>query len=152
MSHAGFKDAIDALSFIFAGKAIVTMTSAKTDTHFTFKVTRAEDGGAFFVKLLTGPDNSWNGNWKYIGYLKAVDGVPILALDGVRTSGLIAGRKGNSCAPSFKALSWALAHLGRDSIPSDLTIQHNDTCGHCGRELTDPISVAIGLGPVCRAA
>ena len=51
MSHAGFKDAIDALSFIFAGKAIVTMTSAKTDTHFTFKVTRAEDGGAFFVKL-----------------------------------------------------------------------------------------------------
>jgi len=37
------------------------------------------------------------------------------------------------------------------NIPAALTIQHNDACGRCGRELTDPISVATGLGPICRS-
>ena len=134
MAHDGFTNAQEALDFIFSGKAVVTLTSATTGTHFTFKLSE-KDGEIFFVKHLFGPDNSWNGEWAFLGFIEA-DG------EGVPTSTLIAGRKGKPDAPSFKALSWALAHLNRGNIPAELTIQHNDACGKCGRELTDPISVA----------
>lgn len=143
MAHEGFETAQDALDFIFAGKARVTLTSAKTGTHFTFKLNQVEneDGTVtpFFVKYLFGPNNAWDGDWAYLGF------VP----NGERDK-LVAGRKGKPDADSFKALAWTLKHLYAGLIPEDLTIQHNDACGMCGRELTDPISVATGFGPVCR--
>src|SRR5581483_12448700 len=53
-----------ALAFIFAGKAVVTLRSAKTGTRYTYKVSKAEEreGQAgiapaaprYFVSLLTG--------------------------------------------------------------------------------------------------
>jgi len=141
MSHAGFENAADALDFIFSGKAVVTLTSAATGTHFTFKVSE-KDGEVFFVKHLFGPDNSWNGDWAFLGFIRAKDGVP--------TSTLLAGKSGKPEAPSFEAFNWTLSNLNRGGIPDALTIQHNDSCGRCGRELTDPVSVATGLGPICR--
>ena len=140
MSHTGFTTATEALDFIFSGKAKPTLTSA-SGNHFTFKIDAGKDDDIFFVKVLNGPDNSWNGDWQFIGFVKAVAGIP--------TSCLLAGKKGHPNSTSFKALSWALAHLNRGDIPADLTIQHNDKCGACGRELTDPVSVATGLGPIC---
>jgi len=141
MSHQGFETAQEALDFIFAGKSRFTLTSAASGKHFTFKVNE-KDGEIFFVKVLNGPDNSWNGDWLFLGFVKADEGTP--------TSCLIAGRKGHPDAESFKALSWALAHLNRGDIPAQLTVQHDDACGRCGRALTDPISVSTGLGPECR--
>ena len=140
MSHQGFETAQEALDFIFSGKAVVTLTST-SGTHFTIKISE-KDGNVFFVNHLFGPNNAWDGDWAFLGFIKAQDGAP--------TSCLLAGNKGKPDAPSFKALSWTLAHLNRGSIPAALTIQHNDACGRCGRELTDPISVATGLGPICR--
>jgi len=140
MSHAGFENAADALDFVFSGKAIVTLTSAVTDTHFTFKVSVSDDGNVFFVKHLFGPDNSWDGDWAFIGVIFSNNRAVIHA-----------GKKGKPHAPSFKALAWTLGNLAAGSIPSTLTIQHNDACGVCGRELTDPVSVATGIGPICRS-
>lgn len=140
MSHAGFENAADALDFIFSGKAVVTLTSAASGTHFTFKISASDDGNVFFVKHLFGPDNSWNGDWAFLGVVFP-DNRAILR----------AGKKGKPDAPSFKALAWTLGNLAAGSIPDSLTIQHNDACGVCGRELTDPVSVATGIGPVCRS-
>jgi len=140
MSHAGFENAADAIGFIFSGKAVVTLTSATTGTHFTFKVSISDDGNVFFVKHLFGPDNSWNGDWAFLG---------VVVFRG-QHSVLRAGKKGKPDAPSFKALAWTLKHLDAGSIPDALTIQHNDQCGRCGRELTDPVSISTGLGPICR--
>ena len=140
MAHAGFETAKEALDFIFSGKAVVTLTSAKTDTHFTFKINVGNDNDVFFVKHLFGPNNAWNGDWAYLGFIPTDE-----------RNKLVAGRKGKRGAPSFLALDWALAHLAAGRIPDALTIQHDDVCGRCGKELTDPISVATGLGPICRS-
>jgi len=145
MSHQGFENPKEAFDFISGGKAVVTLTSAKTNTHFTYKVSLGDGDDIFFVKHLYGSDNSRNGDWAYLGFIKASAG------DGVPTTGLIAGRKGLPDAPSFQAFAWTLKHLAAGSIPEQLTIQHNDQCGRCGRDLTDPISIATGLGPVCRS-
>lgn len=56
------------MDFIKAGKAIFTVDNGK-GTHYTYKVTRKEDGSKimYFVGLLTGPDN--NSNYTYMGML-----------------------------------------------------------------------------------
>lgn len=144
MSHQGFEAAQEALDFIFAGKAVVTLTSSKSGKHFTYKIRQKtnENGSVtpFFVNYLYGPNNNWNGDWAYTGFI----------LDDKRKD-LISGKKGTGGSESFKALNWALWQLSLGRIPDTLTIQHNDTCGRCGLELTDPISVATGIGPVCRS-
>ena len=140
--HTGFETSKEALDFIFAGKSKVTMTSKTTGKHFTFKVDEGKDGDIFFVKVLNGPNNAWNGDWLFLGFIKA-DG------EGNRTTGFIGGRKGHPEAPSFKAFQWAVSHLDAGTLPEALTIQHQGSWGACGRELTDPISLATGLGPIC---
>jgi hypothetical protein len=144
-SHTGFETAADALQFILAGKAKFTISSAKTDTHFTFKINQKDDPAntgdktPFFVSVLNGPDN-WT-NFMYIGFIpQQGDNQPLR---------LVAGRKGHPDAPSFKALSWTLRHLTNGNIPADLTIQHEGKCCRCGRALTVPTSIASGIGPDC---
>lgn len=140
MAHQGFETATEALDFMFSGKAVVTLTSI-SGKHFTFKLSTPKTRqDIFFVNYLYGPDNSWAGDWKYTGFVAPKRG----------RYHLVSGHKGTSGTPSFTALQWALKHLSAGSIPESLTIQHNDSCGKCGKPLTDPISVARGLGPVCR--
>ena len=142
-AHAGFETAADALTFIKGGKAVFTLSSEKTDTHFTFKVSQKDTGEGeavnltpFFVSVLNGPDN-WE-NYQYIGYIQA---------DG--ESCLLAGAKGKPDAPSFRSFSWAWAHLNRGNIPEQLTIQHEGKCCVCSRRLTTPESISSGIGPIC---
>jgi len=136
--HKGFETAGEALNFIFGGNATFTITSAVSDKHFTYKVKLSDDAKLQFVSVLNGPDN-WE-NYLYIGF------VPASSYADVK---LVAGKKGRPDAPSFKALTWVLSHLSADSIPADLSIQHEGKCCMCNRKLTDPISIERGVGPDC---
>ena len=145
-----FEKVTDALAFMIAGKYTVTIKSEVTGNHFTYKITQGPEDNKdmYFVKVLTGPDNSWNGDWMYIGYIVPTPGASFQ---------LMAGRKGRSEAPSFGALSWVMknftnANRTNDTIGATLTIQHAGKCGKCGRKLTDPVSIETGLGPICRSA
>ena len=137
MQHAGFENAQDALAFIFAGNAVFTLTSTKTDKHFTYKMRQGNDDTApHFLSVLSGPDN-W-ANYQYIGF------VPFKA-----PATLVAGRNGKPDALSYKVFRWALSHLQAGNMPSDLTIQHEGKCARCARRLTHPDSIARGIGPEC---
>lgn len=144
-AHSGFENAQDAIDFITGGNALFTLTSAKSGNHYTFKAQRPKsDQGdpPIFVKVLTGPDNSWNGDWLFLGTMFSVDGDVIASL--------VPGRKGHPNAASFKALDWALRHMtARNVIPGDLTIQHEGRCCRCNRVLTHPASTSSGIGPEC---
>lgn len=134
-SHAGFTNPADAAQFILGGNAVFTMTSAKTGAHFTYKVQESEPGSPWFVRVMYDyPDG-----WKYIGFIPRAN--PAM---------LIAGKKGAPDAASYDALQWALGHLGAGNLPEQLTIQHMGSCGMCNRPLTDPVSIDLGIGPVCR--
>lgn len=142
--HEGFETAQGARDYILGSNATLTLTSAKTGSHFTYKVKQGWDRQAnkrdlttpYFVYVLSGPDNT--DDYTYIGMIKS---------DG--QSCLLAGQKGRSDAPSFQAFSWMWEHLNRDSIPEQLTIQHAGSCCRCGWQLTDPNSIASGIGPEC---
>lgn len=145
-------DPQDALGYILAGNATLTLVSAKSGARFTYKVKKAKEerGSAFdfqapldadtrpwFVSLLNGPDNV--GDYAYLGILKAT------------APGMIHTRK--SCAseraPSFVAFDWAIRQLRAGRLPDALEVWHEGRCGRCGRRLTVPESVASGIGPEC---
>jgi hypothetical protein len=144
LGHTGFKTVEETHDFLFGGKARFTLTSAKTGKHFTYKIEKGKDDGApFFVNVLRGSNNAfWGGDWLYTGFIKEDN-----------RSELISGHKGTGGSDSFEALKWTLAHLkaGTGEIPKDLTIMHDGVCGVCGKELTHPVSVACGIGPICRS-
>jgi hypothetical protein len=133
----------DARAFMLAGKATVTLVSLKTGNRFTYRISAAPDGLAFFVGLLTGPDNS--ADYKYLGRIA------------VRPAGAIfyAGRKSpkpgdiGPDAPSARAFDYAWRAIAQGTLPAQLQIWHEGRCGRCARKLTVPSSVAQGFGPEC---
>ncbi len=139
-----FTNTADARAYIYAGNATVTATSKKTGKSYTFKVSEPKkSGGAarFFVSLLTGPDNT--ADYQYIGFV-----TPHRV---TRKLTLVGGHKGSPNHPAFKAFAWIMQQLSAgDDIPADLELRHEGRCGKCGRALTTPDSIDLGLGPVCR--
>lgn len=134
----------DAKAFLRAGNAKFTIKSLKTGKHYTYSIKAPWKNGRFdydasvrFVKLLVDGDQ-----WIYIGSWFA------------DTPWLGAGAKGNPDHPAFKALDWVIGQINlainheRD-MPVELELWHEGTCGRCGRSLTNPESIANGIGPEC---
>jgi hypothetical protein len=143
----------DALRFILAGNATITLKSLKTGVHFTYKIQEPQKKDptrpVWFVKLLTGPDNT--GDYTYLGMITASP------LGGSRIAPLQPTFRAtkatrNPEAPSFKAFAFTFGALatGR-GIPAGVEVRHEGRCGRCGRALTVPESIDRGIGPECAA-
>lgn len=127
---------------------LVTLVSKKTGTRFTYVIKRKEpnaDGQAdevWFVDLLNGPDNR-------------KDFAPLAVL--VMRRGLLSyyhARKSRigATAPSAVAFKWVLEHVvvrGSEQALTQIEAWHEGACGRCGRRLSVPSSVELGLGPEC---
>lgn len=138
-------DARAVAAFILAGKATFTVVSERTGTRFTFKVQakQGDDGtGPLFVKVLTGSDNE--GDYTYLGCLWR-NGSAVRYTHGRRSS---IGEN----APSARAFAWLARQVFGAGQLAGASFMHAGKCGRCGRKLTDPTSIASGLGPHCRAA
>jgi uncharacterized protein DUF6011 len=122
-------------AFILGGNATVTLQSGTTGARFTFKVRASDDGGTYFVALLTGSDNE--GDFAYLGTIRA--------------DRYTHGRKSKigADAPAARAFAWAWGHIAADNIPAALQVYHEGRCGRCNRKLTVPESIESGFGPEC---
>jgi Family of unknown function (DUF6011) len=131
--------AADAGRFMLAGKSTVTLVSQKTGARFTYRISATPDGAAYFVGLLSGPDN--NADYKYLGRISR----------GIFWPGRKVPKPGDISrdAPSARAFDWAWRALARGTMPEQLEIWHEGRCGRCGRKLTVPESIAQGFGPEC---
>ncbi len=131
-----FANAGDALRYIKGGHAVVTLSSKRSGTRFTYKITVSDNGESHFVKLLTGPDN--NSSYQYMGHIWRD-----------RFYHDKQQRNFTKDAPSSRAFAWAWDHIVDGAIPEALEIWHEGSCGRCGRRLTVPTSIAQGFGPEC---
>ncbi len=129
-------DPITAFDFIMAGNSTVTFKSLTSGKHFTYKVKRAKDKNIRFVSVLYGDNNS---DYQYIGCIFDKG-------DFRHTKGSKVGKD----SLSFKGFLWAWNHLRTLKIPDTLEVWHEGRCGKCGRKLTEPESIELGIGPVCR--
>lgn len=129
--------------FVLAGKAIFTLQGASS--RYTFRVNRADPKPgsqytqqAYFVSLLTGPDNL--SDYTYLGLLHWSTGeVRITRSSKYRVDS----------APVL-AINWAFRHIwaGR-TLPAPAVFYHVGRCARCGRALTVPSSIETGFGPEC---
>lgn len=134
---------MDARRFILAGNATFTVTSAKTGTRFTYKIRAKEidDGNRtlHFVSVLTGQDNE--SDFTFLG-----------TIFGGREYRHSKKSHIGPDAPSARAFEWSFARIMSDSLGADATVHHEGKCGRCGRKLTVPESIELGLGPECANA
>lgn len=121
----------DVLKFIFAGNSKFTTVNTETGNRFTFHVKQAKDSNLFFVKILT------NGQYNFIGTITA----------GIYTH----GKKSNVSvdAQSVKVINYIIDKLKTNTLKECVEIWHEGTCGKCGRPLTVPSSIILGIGPQC---
>jgi uncharacterized protein DUF6011 len=138
-AHA-FPTIKDAKTFALAGNAIITLESLKTGAHFTFKVSQAKDKatgdlktGLYFVSVLNGQNNE--SDYMYIGMIR----------NGGFT--LTRGSRAGGDAMSVKAFNF----FWNAQAPEQLVVRHEGRCGRCGRTLTVPESIDLGIGPECFA-
>lgn len=144
LTQARMTDAQAAQAFIFGGKAILTLRSAQTGAHYTYKIREGKKKNpndpkeipVYFVDLLKGPDNL--SDYTYVG-----------TIFGKKEFKLTSKSRITKDAPSFIAFDFSFRCIMGGKIPGSLEIWHEGRCGRCGRRLTVPESIATGFGPEC---
>lgn len=154
--HAQLKGVEAARSFMLAGNAIFTLQSCKTGARYTYKIHKADEepgkAPTWFVSLLTGPDNL--GDYQYLGLISATQSFRI-SEDGqgstVQTLQFRLTKKSRLPITSLPVLAfrWVFEKLRAGIEPVGVEIWHAGRCGRCGRVLTVPESIELGLGPEC---
>lgn len=129
--------------FILAGRAIFTVSNGKGE-HYTYLVTHKagtlKHAPAWFVSVLTGPDNDDDDSYAYLGRLDAETGHVSLT----RASRL------TDDATAVRVVRWAIRLIWINTeLPVGYAVTHCGYCGRCGRLLTTPKSVESGFGPEC---
>lgn len=144
--------------FIKAGKAIFTVANA-TGEHYIYQVTKKDPepgskyesfGPTWFVAMLTGPDNT--SDYTYMGLVEHRFN-QLQYNSGANWVRLTKASKYKMDSKPIQVFNFAMRVVeGKQQLPAGYSIRHNDLCGRCGRQLTDPTSLATGLGPICRGA
>lgn len=133
---------VDVRTYILHGRGEITLRSRKTGKHFTYRVRLPRNAdpddprAPRFVSVLAGPDNTQS----YV-YLATI-------FDQQR---LVLTQKSRFTpeATTWRAFNWLWHDLSEDSLHPSVEVWHNGKCCRCGRKLTDPTSIATGIGPVC---
>ncbi len=124
---------------ILAGDAVLTFQSKKTGDWFTYHIKLGNKPGMpWFVSVLCGSDNQY----RYIGCIfKDQDRV------------FHPSKKISPDSPSIKAFGFVFENLLMREDPAWISdkvdIFHQGNCCKCGRPLTTPHSIEMGIGPTC---
>ena len=128
------------VEFMTGGNSIFTLKSVKTGTRFTYKVVAGEQEPVFFVKVLTGSDNT--ADYTEMAIISAKDG----KFPEMRRR---ANSRISADAPAYKALEFVFFNCLVKAHMNNLEIWHEGRCCRCGRRLTVPESIESGIGPEC---
>lgn len=122
-----------AIEYIFGGNGKATIVGRHR--RYTYEFSPSKDHELTFVSTLIGPENQTD--YLYIGFLN-------------RQGKLVAGRKGNPDHPAFHALEWYIRKADEaPEVAEQAEFWHEGICARCGHPLTNPTSIARGLGPKC---
>lgn len=121
----------------------ITVNNPATGNHRTFRIRTISKDSAFapgrrIVELLTGPDNTSD----YRGFA---------FVDNSGTVYVWRSKRGDGRDRSeFEKFASILNHSNHYAEKHGLEFSFSRRCIRCNRLLTDPESIALGIGPVCR--
>lgn len=126
---------------ILAGSAIVTIRSNKTGQHYTYQIRHSKnvisDNRIYFVSVLHGKENT--SDYAYLGIINPKTKF-------FKTTSKSRYSDSSTCVKAFK---YFYDRLMSDSV-MELEVFHECTCARCGRLLTTPESIKLGIGPECK--
>ena len=120
-----FESAEPALTYITAGQGKFTIKNKSSGNKFTYRTKLGRTSGVIFI---------FNGAL-YLGHVVRGEFRP--------------GVTGRPDSTAFKVLASVMRLLGQGRLPTSVEIWHEGTCGKCSRTLTNPDSIASGIGPIC---
>ena len=125
------------LRYITGGNGIVTLKS-HTGVHHTYLFQSPSDkedkNRLLFVKTLVGGNN-----WVYVGMYKDKKFYLTKASRFQKNSDIVRG------------ICYIVKLVNRPDYHDDrMQLFHEGVCSRCGRPLTNPESIEIGIGPTCR--
>ncbi len=124
--------------FFTGGRAVFTVANNKGQ-HYTFRIGRSKETQPFFVGLLTGPNNE--SDYTYVGIYNNEN----------HTVRLTSKSKYTTDSKPVKVIQWAIKQVVEGNpLPEGYSIRHEGRCCCCGKPLTDPESILLGIGPICR--
>lgn len=129
-----------AADYMLAGRAVFTVKSLATGEHITYRIARPENRDVWFVSVLM---DKFHGGQAF-EYLGMLSGSP-LEFRLTRKSPFPVD---NQLVKVFKWCFGNIVLLRR--FPKQLEVRHEGSCGKCGRPLTRPDSIDLGIGPECR--
>lgn len=123
---------------ITSGKSIFTLESTKTTKHYTYSVkVDPSNKDRFYVFVLFGNENFNDDHYRFLGWFY---NDRILKLQ----------TKQSHLDPRVIFMDQFLFLLStRDKLPTTCIFRPSCKCARCGRLLTTPKSITIGLGPKC---
>ncbi|MCK9417483.1 DUF6011 domain-containing protein [Candidatus Dojkabacteria bacterium] len=125
--------------FIIGGKANFTVKSLKTYDHLIFRISKSKERD---VKYFVSVDTHY-GKFMCIGLL-------YLSKDGTNFTFVKSSKMADNDAKSIKVIKYLVDnYLNKNNPTSMLEFYHHGTCARCGRKLTTPQSIEIGIGPEC---
>lgn len=124
--------------FIIGGKANFTVKSLKTNDHLIYKVTKAKDDpNKYFVSI----DYHYD-KFMCIGLLFSDDAKQKFTFR--------KAKKFSDDTKSVIVFDWIVTKFLNNKIGSNqVEFYHHGKCARCGRKLTTPHSIEIGIGPEC---
>lgn len=123
----------------------LTVTNPATGQHRTFRIKTVMKGqlkGLRVLQLLIGPDNQ--SDYKGFAFVQPSGRVTVwTSCKGREENGVKTQSVFEQLAMIVERSAWYAQHRG-------LEYQYSVLCRRCNRELTDPESIASGIGPICR--
>jgi len=125
--------------FIIGGKANFTVKSLVSGKHLIFKISKAKDSNTkYFVSIDTHYDK-----FMCIGLLYCSQNIDNFVFKK-------SSKMKDEDAISVKTIKFIVDNYINNNNPHKmLEFYHHGKCARCGRKLTTPHSIEIGIGPEC---
>jgi len=136
--------ALEIRRFIYAGKASITMESLVTGTKIMYEIKPLVSNHKVVPGLWRVRCRTNNGSWLYLSYIDMNKDATRLAIPKKSVF--------KTKSKQWLAFEMLLRHIHMPNSREHMhvvRVTHNGFCGHCGRHLTDDLSVERGFGPVC---
>jgi hypothetical protein len=138
----------DALKFMLAGDARITLVNSDTQRRFTYRISAPSKETAKGGKV-----RDFAANVRFVSLADNEDTFAFLGTIFVQDRRFVWSRKSHvqMTAPSVVLFHDVFGALTADAVSDNIAIFHEGVCGRCGRTLTVPTSIASGFGPDCAA-